>query len=136
MPNTPENQEKQRRAFVLRMAGMEWTEIAKVKDDKGNPLYSNGSAAWRAAKTYQERNSEGDDTAEHRRLAMERLDALHRSVWRKALGGDLASAKLVLSIHREQAKLLGLQGLVPHEGNQDPLDELAQRREKKSGTET
>lgn len=135
MPSTPESREKQRRAFVLRMAGMEWEEIAKVKDDYGNPLYSNGSAAWRAAKTHQESTSEGDTTSEHRRLAMERLAALHRSVWRTALGGDMAAAKLVLSIHREQAKLLGLQGLVPHEGNQDPLDELAARRSKKTGTD-
>jgi hypothetical protein len=117
------------------MAGLSWDEVAAFKDDRGEPLYSQASAAWRGAKAHMDRTGEGDSLGEHRRLDMERLDALQRAWWRKALQGDAAAAKLVLTVMRERAKLLGLQGLTPHEGNEDPLDELAARRSQKTGTE-
>lgn len=130
-----EQHERQKRAHTLRMAGMTWEEVSAFPHEDGTRLYSNATAAWRAAKGHVERTSEGDTTSEHRRLDMDRLDALQRALWRKALAGDLAAAKVVLSVMRERAKLLGLQGLTPHEGNQDPLDELAALRDKKTGTD-
>jgi hypothetical protein len=127
MPTSKEALEKSRMAFTLKMAGMSWAEVA-AHDHNGEPLYSEGSAACRAAKAYIEQNDHGDDLLTHRAVDMYRFDALQRAMWRKALGGDLAAAKFCLELIKAREKLLGTQGYQPPETKVDPLDELASRR--------
>lgn len=122
-----EAEEKQRMAYTLRLAGLTWVEIA-AHVHNGEPLYSEASAAHRAARTYEERHAHGDSLAEQRSIDMNRFDALQRAMWRKAIGGDLAAAKFVLQLMVAREKLLGLQNLTPRETVNDPLDELAKKR--------
>lgn len=122
---------RQRVAYTLRLAGLTWAEIAS-HEYEGGRLYSNGTAAWRAAKTYRESSSAGDDLMSHRELDMDRFDALQRAMWRKAIGGDLPAAKFVLALMRARQEMLGLKGYTPPEQEVDPLDELAARREQKA----
>lgn len=126
---------RQKQAFVLRMAGLTFTEIAAYRGEDGKPLYAHSAGAHAAVRAYMRENGHGDVLKEQRALDMERFDALQRAMWRKALGGDLSAAKFVLSVMRERQKLLGLQGLVAQESVEDPLDELAARRNKKTGTD-
>lgn len=120
--------EKRRIAHTLRLAGLTWAEVA-AHEHEGHPLYEHAGSAHAAAKQFQEEADYGDDLMEQRALDMARFDALQRAMWRKAVGGDLASAKFVLTLMQAREKLLGLERLTPREGNGDPLDELAKRRE-------
>lgn len=119
--------EKQRIAFTLRLAGLTWPEIAS-HEYNGEPLYSEASAAQRAAKAYEESQAHGDDLMSHRAIDMARFDALQRAMWRKAIGGDLAAAKFVLQLMKAREDLLGVKGYQPPAKVNDPLDELARRR--------
>lgn len=125
--------ERQRIAFTLRLAGLTWAEIA-AHDHNGEPLYSEASAAQRAAKSYQEGNAHGDDLNSHRAVEMARFDALQRAMWRKAIGGDLAAAKFVLQLMKAREDLLGVKGYQPPAAVNDPLDELSRRRGEKEAS--
>lgn len=114
-------------AFTLRLAGLSWTEIA-AHDHNGEPLYSSPGAAHRGAKVWEENHKHGDDLDEHRAVDMARFDALQRAMWRKAMQGDVAAGKFVLEIMKARERLLGLQGLQPKQVVDDPMDELAARR--------
>jgi hypothetical protein len=57
------------------------------------------------------------------RLELERLDALLRAVWDKAVGGDVKAIAAALKIVERRAALLGL-GLVRHEVNVKQTHEL------------
>jgi len=47
-------------------------------------------------------------TAEWRAIELDRLDELHRAIWDKAVGGDLAAFDRVLKRMERRAKLLAL----------------------------
>lgn len=119
--------ERQRIAFTLRLAGLTWSEVAK-HDHNGAPLYSDGSAAYRAAQAYEKSQAHGDNLMEQRALDMARFDALQRAMWRKALAGDLPAAKFCLELMKARQKMLGVQNLQARESIEDPLDELAKKR--------
>jgi hypothetical protein len=125
---TAESHDRQRQAHMLRLAGLTWPEIAQ-SDYQGAPLYDNAANAHRAAKNYAEALQHGDTVAEARATDMARFDALQRAVWRKAIAGDMTAAKLVLQIMTAREKLLGTQNLPAQEVANDPLDELAKKRE-------
>lgn len=119
--------ERQRIAFTLRLAGLTWAEIAAHQHD-GERLYSDGSAAYRAAKAYERSQPHAENLMEQRALDLHRFDALQRAMWRKAIGGDLGAAKFVLRLMMAREELLGLKGYQPAPAGDDPLDELAARR--------
>lgn len=128
---TEEAAEKRKLAFTLKQAGLTWAEVA-AQDYRGQRLFEHASSACRAAKTYEaEVIAQGDDLDTHRALDLARFDALQRAMWRKAIGGDLGAAKFVLQLMKAREDLLGLKGYQPKESVQDPLDELARRREGK-----
>lgn len=123
-----ESDERQRMAFTLRVAGLTFADIAAHQHEDGR-LYSDASGAYRAVKAYMDRHGHGDDLLEQRNIDMARFDSLQRAMWRKAINGDIAAAKFVLEIMKAREKLLGVQGYQPPTGAEDPLDELAKRRE-------
>lgn len=123
-----EAEEKRKLAHMLNLAGLTWQEVAS-HDFNGAPLYAHAASAHAAAKQYRESNCYGDNLLEQRELDMHRFDALQRAMWRKAIQGDLPAAKFVLSLMVAREKLLGTQGVQPPTGIQDPLDELAKKRE-------
>lgn len=125
---TAETLERQRIAFTLRLAGLTFADIASHQHNGAN-LYSDASGAYRAVQSYQESHGHGDDLMEQRAIDMARFDALQRAMWRKAIAGDIPAAKFVLEIMKAREKLLGVQGYQPPTGQDDPLDELAKRRE-------
>lgn len=131
MPSTPEQRDRQRQAYALHLAGLSYQEISEFKGKDGKPLYADSSGAYRGVKAYVERLGQGDVVAEQRFIEMQRFDALQRAVWRKAVGGDLQAAKFALQVMQARQRMLGLQGMQAHESVDDPLDELASRREKK-----
>lgn len=131
MPSTPEQRDRQRQAYALHLAGLSYQEISDHKGVDGKPLYADSSGAYRGVKAYMDRLGQGDVVAEQRFIEMQRFDALQRAVWRKALGGDIQAAKLALQVMQARQRMLGLQGLQAHESKEDPLDELAAKREKR-----
>lgn len=120
-----EFQEEQDRALALRQAGLTYEEIA------AQTKYASSGAAFNGIKAALERRNLGDKISDQRVLEMFRFDALQRAYWRQAMGGDVKAAQIVLQIMEKRAKLLGLQGLPAVESPEDPLDELAARRDKK-----
>lgn len=52
------------------------------------------------------------EAAEWRAMELERLDALHRAIWERALSGDLPTIDRVLRIMERRARMLALDG--PH----------------------
>ena len=92
---------RQAKAVELAEAGHDYDSIAKAVG------YSNRGTAWRTVqKALTERVAVG--VAEYRRVELERLDALHRAHWAKAISGDLAAAHVVLRIIDQRIRLLGL----------------------------
>lgn len=127
MSGNEEHVARQKMAHTLRLAGLTWAEVAAT-DYAGGRLYSDGTAACRAAHAYRATFNVDDDQLSHRAMDMARFDALQRAMWRKALSGDLAAAKFVLQIMKARQDLLGIKGVQPPQKRDDPLDELAARR--------
>lgn len=93
------------RAYELRSAGTPWWDIAEelgVTERYAASLVANKIAS--AARMV-------DEGVKQHLLAMEveRLDQLQRSVWDRALGGDLRAVDAVLRIITTRAKILGLE---------------------------
>jgi hypothetical protein len=120
---------EQEKALTLRQAGVVWAEIAR------QTKYASAGAAYNGVKAALGRRALGGKVEDQKLLEEQRFDALQRAYWREALGGDLKAAKFVLQVSKERRQMLGLQGLIAPETLEDPLDELAARRERKSGTD-
>ena len=92
---------RQAKAVELAQAGHDYDSIAREVG------YANRGTAWRTVQTaLRERVAEGVE--EYRRVELERLDALHRAHWARALSGDLTAAHVVLRIIDQRIRLLGL----------------------------
>ncbi len=60
-------------------------------------------AFWQAMDT---READGVDT--HREMELQRLDALQRALWDKAMGGDVKAVNAIARLIEQRTRLLGL----------------------------
>lgn len=107
--------ERDRQAFVLRVAGATWREIAEALN------MTNASMAFKAYERHMAALTPADEAEDYRKLELQRLDTLHKALWPKALGdpGDPRTGRLpvepdhdairaLLQIHDRRVRLLGL----------------------------
>lgn len=97
--------ERALRAYQLRATGTSWWDIA---EELG---VSEGQAARLVADQINTAARLVDDGAKRNLLALEvdRLDQIQRSLWDRAIGGDLRAVDAVLRIITTRAKILGLE---------------------------
>lgn len=104
--------EDRRRAIDLRAAGWSFEAI-------GAELGCAKSHAHRLYKEAIDLLLPAEDLEVHRRLELDRLDALTLVHWRAAMAGDLKAGNLLLAISDQRMKLLHLDK-VPPPGPVDP----------------
>lgn len=92
---------RERKALELRRSKVTYTDIAVQLG------YKSPGGAFDAVQRALKRTSQGA-VEEFRREELDMLDRLHRAHWLPALNGNVASAKLVLSLSERRAKLMGL----------------------------
>lgn len=96
--------EKQRRAAALRIAGVEYAEIAdKLGYASASGAYAAVQAGFAAAMA--------EPTSMTRALELRRLDEMLVGVWRKARAGDLGAVDRVLRLMERRARYLELDGV-------------------------
>ena len=124
--------ERQAQALKLRMAGVTFQQIADTLGYKGKQG-AHKAVMSALKKTLQE------PADEYRQLQHERLSRLWRVAYDQAINGDLRAVDRCVSIHRELAKLFGLdapvqvdwrveakeQGVDPEKALQTLADEFA-----------
>lgn len=89
------------RAVELRLAGMEYAEIAREVG------YANKGTAWKAANgALRERTDQMAD--EYLETELARLDALQAASWEDAMAGDTTAIHTVLKVMGHRMRLLGL----------------------------
>mgnify|MGYP001042940397 CR=1 FL=1 len=101
---TPKHAEKTLRtlrALELRAAGLTYRQIAVELG------YSTPTLAYRAVQRAVQR-LQREYTEQMLALELERLDALQRAVWDKAMSGDVGAVRAAVSIIGLRAKLVGL----------------------------
>lgn len=89
-----------REALRLRSQGLSYREIAGRLGVDTSTAYRRTQRALAAVPV--------EDVETHRALELDRLDALQRAVWDKALDGNLNALDRVLAIMTRRSKLLGL----------------------------
>lgn len=91
------------RALALRIEGNNFREI-------GAALKCDTATAWRDVDRCIQELCEGnrETTEVMRTLEADRLDALHATLWPRALAGELPAVDRVLSIMARRARLFGL----------------------------
>jgi len=94
--------EKERKALELRRAGVGYDEIAQAVG------YANGSGAYRAVQRAMKRTLREAGAEEIRDQELDRLDRMQRSVWPRAIQGDLPAVGAVLRIMERRSRMLGL----------------------------
>jgi len=93
--------ERQQQALELHKAGVGYQAIA---DHLG---YAGPSGAYKAVEAALQKTLQ-QPADELRGLELERLDTLHRTLWPKAVTGNLRAVDRVLSIMKRRSQLLGL----------------------------
>jgi hypothetical protein len=113
-PRTPERQarldrqrERRRLALSLRLAGATYEAI-------GRQLGCSGPGALHLV-TRAVRDVGRDPAEQLLKLELDRLDRLHRTVWTRALNGDVEALDRVLRLMARRAKLLGLDAPARHD---------------------
>jgi len=89
-----------RDALRLRSEGLSYREIAERLGVDTSTAYRRVQRALSAVPA--------EDVETHRALELDRLDALQRAVWDKAIDGNLNALDRVLAIMSRRSKLLGL----------------------------
>lgn len=112
--------ENDRKALELRKAGASLEAIAAALD------LEPGVVAASLARSLAGLTQESDEDL--RRLEIERLDALQRALWPKALKGEGASVDRCLAIMERRARLLKLDRERKPEEATDGIDQLAAKR--------
>lgn len=97
--------DRERRALDLRRSRVTYDDIARQVG------YASASGAYKAVHRALGRVAQ-PGVEEYRREELDMLDALHHAHWTRALAGDIAAAKIVLSTSERRAKLLGLDAAV------------------------
>lgn len=93
----------QRRVRAVQLASLGYTYESIAKEVG----YGNRGTAYRAVRDELERCSvEAVDTL--RRVELDRLEALQRAVWDRAMRGDVAAVNAAVRIIESQIRLLGL----------------------------
>lgn len=92
---------KERQAVELRLAGLSLEQIAERVG------YANRSAVSKAIRRAVARTN-ADVVDEYKDLELQRLEALQRAVWAKAMAGDLKAVDRALAIGSARSRLLGL----------------------------
>lgn len=96
--------ERRRRAVELALRGTTYEQIAAALG------YANRGTVYRIVKNaLADREVESID--ELRRVEVDRLDAIQRSVWDRALGGDREALKIVLAVIDRRCRIQGLYSL-------------------------
>ena len=112
--------ERDHKALELRKAGASLEAIAATLEME----------PWEVAESLQrslaELTQESDE--ELRRLEIERLDALQRALWPKALQGSWQAVDRCLGIMERRARLLKLDRERESEEAMDGIDQLAEKR--------
>jgi hypothetical protein len=93
--------ERQQRALELHKAGVGYQAIA---DRLG---YAGPSGAYKAVEAALQKTLQ-QPADELRELELERLDTLHRTLWPKAITGNLRATDRVLALMKRRSQLLGL----------------------------
>lgn len=102
--------ERRRRAVELALRGTTYEQIAAALG------YANRGTVYRIVKNaLADREVESID--ELRGVEVDRLDALQRSVWDRALGGDREALKIVLAVIDRRCRI---QGLYSHKASTRP----------------
>lgn len=112
------NQERERKAFQLRIQGKTLQAIADELE------FAAPSSAARAIERHLAANTPDLDAERYRGIQLIRLEQLHAALWPKAIGDekigpDLAAGAAVLRIHDRLERLLGL--------NREPVVDLEER---------
>lgn len=100
-PTADEVLQRRNKALVLRQAGATWDEVARGAG------YANRQNARQAVMKHLEEHAV-ENVHQLRALEGARLDRLQRTLWTRALGGDLDAIDRTLRIMDQRAKLLGL----------------------------
>lgn len=96
--------ERRSKAIKLRLAGLDWTEIAQRLD-----YASRGAAATDVSRALeQNRKEESTLVDELRQTETLRLDRLMAGLWPKAAAGNVRAAEAALKIIDRRCKLWGL----------------------------
>jgi hypothetical protein len=95
--------EQEQKAFELRMAGATYEQIGKALG-----MTSVGAFQIIRRGSIKRRTATNEVVEQIRELELERLDAMQRTVWPKALKGDLLALDRVLTLMNTRAKYLGL----------------------------
>ena len=101
-------QEKVITAHKLRVRGMPWTEIAEYVG------FASAKVAQVEVRRYLQRSAlemEATERQEMLDLELDRLDALQTAYWPAAMVGDIDSAKIVLKVISQRAKMMGFEKL-------------------------
>jgi hypothetical protein len=112
--------ELDRKVLELRKAGASLDQIANALDITAE------DANTRLRQSLRELTQDSDEDL--RLLEIERLDAMQRALWPKALSGSWLAVDRCLAIMERRSQLLSLDGARPAEVTHDAVDALAQRR--------
>lgn len=109
----PENLDALRRqelAYRLFIAGASYAAIARTADPErpGETLYAHKGSAFHAVQSAVERHSGFVDTEAMRQVESQRIDALQRALWPKALNGDSWAVLRIKELMERRSKLFGL----------------------------
>jgi len=97
---TEEDALNDREALRLRSQGLSYREIADELGVDTSTAYRRTQRALSAVPV--------EDVESYRLLELDRLDALQRAIWDKAIDGNLNALDRVLAIMSRRSKLLGL----------------------------
>lgn len=111
MSRLPANMARQTKAVALRLAGLDFVNIAEQLG------YTNRAAAsMDVEKAISARIEDGTRSIDElREIELLRLDRLQAAAWAKALTGEHKSIELVMKIIDRRCKLLGLDAPERHE---------------------
>lgn len=94
-----EVRERETKAVQLRQAGVTYDQIAKAVG------FADESGAYKAVRRAIERR-QYDAVDDLRAMELDRLDELHRSLWPKALNGNLHAVDRLLRVMQQRAKYI------------------------------
>jgi len=109
--------ERRKKAFNLRILNASYEDIAK----------QTGIHVKRVGREIRKALGEIDeiDLLDRRKLAAERLDALERPFWARALGGDVKAGNFILRCETQRAELFGYAAGKPDSPDGPRLGEIA-----------
>jgi hypothetical protein len=102
MADRPNNRERQEQAWAARLAGATYVDIGRALG------VSRQRAQQLCTAAMKERMPSTEDVEAYRQQEAERIDRLHRAVWKQAIDGNHGAIDRVLRLSERRARLLGL----------------------------